>query len=281
MWQLRTFACSLFLLTGVVAAQTPASAPETAIKAPEKPDLVRGLRKRPVSCFPSMLSSYNIEDSAEGVLMALARPEPIVRITALCELASRGLEEHIPSVLPLLNDPDTSVRQFAVMAVNRLVYGIPEDRTVEARARALATARDLYRNAKSLLVQVQVADLLAEAGDPAGYTAIIEGLQSRYPGQAMNAVNRFLRFDLRDRDGKPVDWVQPVARVLQDTTKSYTVRSVAVGVLQRIGTPAALDVLRAWSGKEPNEGVRLQIKYILEPPRRHTAPDRPVRPAAG
>jgi HEAT repeat protein len=126
-----------------------------------------------------------------------------------------------------------------------------------------------------------VAGLLAAAGDAAGYEVVVDGLQSKYPFQALLAILNFLPLETRDKEGKPVDWVKPLARVLNSPSRSQSTRHDAVCVLGRIATPAARATLSERLKVEEDIVVRMCIKTVLWPPKVFASPNDPAFQRAG
>ena len=188
----------------------------------------------------------------ESVQQLMSAPNWEVRRTAAYLLREFGGTEGLKEMEPLLTDSEPLVQREAVHGL--MMNGSDEANAILLRALTTAAGRTRETLVSELL---SVRDERAAAfygylvrhmprrALPRIYTAAVEALGSFGAVDAVDALNFALH---------QAEWWAPV--------RTRRIRATAAGALRRIGTPAALDLLRAAASAGPR-GVRAAARAEL------------------
>ncbi|MEX0979853.1 MAG: HEAT repeat domain-containing protein, partial [Gemmatimonadota bacterium] len=122
---------------------------------------------------------------AEGLIAQLADGSPSVRARALHALASVQDSAAVPAILPLLRDPEWTVRRDAALALGQARTGVSASALLEALERE--EGAEVRRRLTEALGKVGSAAALARLHDAAAR-----------PGEAAERMLAYARFGIRD-----------------------------------------------------------------------------------
>lgn len=193
-----------------------------------------------------------------GAVLArmLEDSEPLVRISALLALESRGLKDHGPAVARLLADPDAEVRKVALSTLGKLgdpsswksIAPLLQDSEAEVRARAVRTLADA--GAKDLAAQISPR------------------LKDKDVKVVLEAMNALLKFESKELAAEiaalfayPDPWVRHRAR---EAVARLDLKSHAAGIAgllkdenPEVREGAARTMIDAWKQESPGKVVAL------------------------
>ena len=84
------------------------------------------IRCRALSALRDVRDPQQRQEAIRIALERLKDPSWVVRNYALRVLAAQGAKEHVPQILPLLNDPQPEVREEAKKTLRKLGYQVRE-----------------------------------------------------------------------------------------------------------------------------------------------------------
>jgi len=188
----------------------------------------------------------------ESVQQLMSAPNWEVRRTAAYLLREFGGTEGLKELVPLLTDSEPLVQREAVQGL--VMNGSDEASAILLRALTTATGRTRETLVSELLsVRDQRAAPfygylirhMQRRALPQVYNAAVEALGTFGAPDAVDALNFALH---------QTEWWAPM--------RTRRIRAAAAGALRQIGTPAALDVLRAAASRGPR-GVRAAARAQL------------------